>query len=41
VLPTGVAQCRQAVVEKLEADKATLTALSQELFGKLGKAWVA
>src|SRR5262247_2282735 len=35
VLPTGVAKFRQAVVEKLEAEKDKLTALSQELFGKL------
>src|SRR5689334_19956414 len=35
VLPKGVAKFRQAVVEKLEADKDKLTALSQELFGKL------
>src|SRR5215468_3823497 len=37
VLPTGVAKFRQAVVEKLEAEKDKLTALSQELFWKLVK----
>jgi transposase len=35
VLPTGVAKFRQAVVEKLERDKAQLTALGQELLWKL------
>jgi len=41
VLPTGVAKFRQAVVEKLEADKDKLTALSQELFWKLVQEFVA
>jgi transposase len=41
VLPKGVAKFRQAVVEKLEAEKAKLTALSQELFWKLVKEFVA
>src|SRR4029450_4954238 len=35
VVPTGVAKFRQTVVGKLEADKAKLTPLSQEMFGKL------
>jgi transposase len=35
VVPKGVAQFRQTVVSKLEADKAKLTPLSQERFGKL------
>src|SRR5215471_16338541 len=35
VLPKGVAKFRQAVVEKLEADKDKLTALSHELFWQL------
>jgi transposase len=35
VIPKGVAQFRQAVVEKLEAEQAKLTPRSQELFGKL------
>ena len=35
VLPKGVAKFRQAVVEKLEADKDKLTALSQAMFWKL------
>ena len=41
VLPTGVAKFRQAVVEKLEAEQDKLTALSQELFGKLVKEFAA
>jgi transposase len=32
VMPTGVAQCRQAEVEKLEAEQDTLSALSREMF---------
>jgi transposase len=40
VLPRGVAKFRQAVVEKLEADKDKLTALSQELFWKLVQEFV-
>jgi transposase len=40
VMPKGVAKFRQAVVEKLEADKDKLTALSQELFGKLVQEFV-
>jgi transposase len=35
VIPKGVAKFRQAVVEKLEADKDKLTTLSQEMFAKL------
>ena len=35
VVPKGVSKFRQAVVGKLEADKAKLTPLSQELFGTL------
>ena len=35
VLPKGVAKFRPAVVEKLEADKDKLTALSHELFWQL------
>jgi len=41
VMPTGVAKFRQAVVEKLESEKDKLTALSQELFGKLVQEFVA
>jgi transposase len=41
VIPKGVAKFRQAVVEKLEADKDKLTALSQELFWKLVKEFAA
>jgi transposase len=41
VMPKGVAKFRQAAVEKLESDKDKLTALSQELFGKLVKEFVA
>src|SRR5262247_1982184 len=40
VLPKGVAQLRQAVVEKLERDKDKLTALGQELFWKLVEEFV-
>lgn len=35
VIPKGVAKFRQAVVGKLEAEKAKLTPLSQEMFWKL------
>ena len=35
VRPTGVAQCRHAVVGTLEAAQDKLTPLSQEMFGKL------
>ena len=35
VVPKGVAKFRQTVVGKLEAEKAKLTPLSQEMFGKL------
>jgi transposase len=35
VLPTGVNALRNALAAKLEAEQATLTPLSQELFGKL------
>jgi transposase len=41
VIPKGVSKFRQAVVEKLESDKDTLTALSQEMFGKLVEEFVA
>src|SRR5262249_6575938 len=41
VLPKGVAKFRQAVVEKLEAEKDKLTPLSQELFWKLRGAFAA
>jgi len=41
VLPKGVAKFRQAVVEKLEAEKDKLTALSQELFWKLVQEFAA
>src|SRR5712671_2858672 len=39
--PKGVAQFRQAVVGKLAAAQDTLTALSQEMFGKLVEEFVA
>ena len=35
VVPKGVAKLRQTVIGTLEADKAKLTPLSQEMFGKL------
>ena len=35
VRPKGVSKCRQAVVETLESDKDTLTALSQEMLWKV------
>src|SRR5215831_13251526 len=41
VIPKGVAQCRQAVVGKLEADKDKLTPLSQELFWQLVEEFAA
>jgi transposase len=41
VLPKGAAKFRQAVVEKLEADKDKLTALSQGMFWKLVEEFVA
>lgn len=41
VIPKGVSKFHQAVVEKLECEKDTLTALSQEMFGKLVEACVA
>ena len=41
VMPTGVAKFRQAVVEKLEAEKDKLTPLSQEMFGKLVEEFAA
>jgi transposase len=41
VLPKGVTKFRQAVVEKLESEKAKLTALSQEMFRKLMEEFVA
>jgi transposase len=41
VLPKGVTKFRQAVVEKLESEKAKLTALSQEMFRTLIEEFVA
>src|SRR5262245_29235650 len=41
VIPTGVSKFHQAVVEKLASAKDTLTALSQEMFGKLVEEFVA
>jgi transposase len=41
VMPNGVSKFRQAVVEKLESEKDKLTALSQEMFGKLVQEFVA
>src|SRR5262249_9542152 len=41
VIPKGVAQCRQAVVGKLEADKDKLTPLRQELLWKLVEEFAA
>ena len=41
VLPKGVPKFRQAVVDKLESEKGKLTALSQEMFGKLVEEFVA
>jgi transposase len=41
VIPTGVSKFHQAVVEKLESEKDTLTALSREMFGKLVEEFVA
>jgi transposase len=41
VIPKGVSKFHQAVVEKLESEKDTLTALSQEMFGKLVEEFVA
>ena len=41
VIPTGVSKFHQAVVEKLESEQDTLTALSQEMFGKLVEEFVA
>jgi len=41
VIPTGVSKFRQAVVEKLASAKDTLTALGQEMFGKLVEEFVA
>jgi transposase len=41
VRPKGVAKFRQAVVAKLESEKAKLTALSQEMFGKVVEELVA
>lgn len=35
MVPKGVSKFRQTVVGKLEAEKAKLTPLSQEMFGKL------
>jgi transposase len=41
VIPTGVSKFRQAVVEKLASAKAMLTALGQEMCGKLVEECVA
>jgi transposase len=41
VMPKGVAQFRQAVVGKLEAEQDTLTALSQEMLWKVVEEFVA
>ena len=41
VLPQGVAKFRQAVVEKLEAEKDKLTPLSQAIFGQLVQEFAA
>jgi transposase len=41
VIPQGVSKFRQAVVEKIESEKDTLTALSQAMFGKLVEEFVA
>ena len=41
MIPKGVSKFHQAVVEKLECEKDTLTALSREMFGKLVEACVA
>jgi transposase len=41
VIPNGVSKFRQAVVEKLESEQDKLTALSQEMCGKLVKACAA
>ena len=41
VMPKGVAKFRQAMVEKLEAEKDKLTVLSQEIFWKLVKEFAA
>ena len=40
-MPTGGLTCRQAMVETLASAKDTLTALSQEICGKLVEACVA
>ena len=40
MLPTGVSQFRQAVVDTLESEQEKLTALSQEMFGKLVEEFV-
>jgi transposase len=41
VMPKGGATCRHAVVEKLEAEQDTLSALSRELLWKLGEEFSA
>jgi transposase len=41
VIPKGVPKFHQAVVEKLASAKDTLTALSQEMFGKLVEEFIA
>jgi transposase len=41
VIPKGVSKFHQAVMEKLASEKDTLTALSQEMFGKLVEEFVA
>jgi transposase len=41
VMPKGVSKFRQAVAEKLESEKDTLTALGRGMFGKLVEEFVA
>jgi transposase len=41
VMPKGVSQFRQAVVDKLESEQGKLTVLSQEMFRKLVEEFVA
>jgi transposase len=41
VMPKGVSQFRQAVVDRLESEQDKLTALSQEMFRKLAEEFIA
>ena len=41
VMPKGVSQFRQAVVDRLESEQDKLTALSQEMFRKLVEEFIA